>query len=227
MSTLMKANNICKKYSSSINHFELKPASISLEKGKIYVIKGKSGSGKSTLLNIIGGMDRPTSGSVFFNNNSFYDLADKVQSKIRSEKYGFVFQSFNLIPEMTVKENIELPRYFNKNLAIDDAKINNIAEELAIRSLLQSKPSQLSGGEQQRVAIARALITSPEIIFADEPTGNLDSSNSKVIAKLLVNAVLNRNTTLVLVTHEENLIEHEHVKLYMHNGELKLGEEHV
>ena len=104
MSILLKANHISKKYNSNINHFELKPSSVSLEKGKIYILKGKSGSGKSTLLNIIGGMDRPTSGGVFFNNHSFYDLSDNEQSKIRSEKFGFIFQSFNLVPEMTVEE---------------------------------------------------------------------------------------------------------------------------
>lgn len=227
MNILLKANNICKKYHSNANHFELKPSSVSFEKGEIYVIKGKSGSGKSTLLNIIGGMDRPTSGSVYFNNQSFYELSDKEQSRIRNEKYGFIFQSFNLVPEMTVKENIELPKFFNKNLLIDNVKISRLAEELGIKSLLNSKPSQLSGGEQQRVAIARALITSPEIIFADEPTGNLDSFNTQVIAKLLVEVVSSRKATLVVVTHEANLIDHPHIKLLMHNGELKTEDVHV
>ncbi|MBD2845510.1 ABC transporter ATP-binding protein [Paenibacillus sp. IB182496] len=224
MTLLIKTNNICKKYNSNINQFQLKPTSISFEKGKIYIIKGRSGSGKSTLLNIIGGIDRPTSGTVFFNNESFYDLSDNKQSEIRNKNFGFVFQSFNLIPELTAKDNISLPKHFNKNININDNKINRIAEELGIKHLLNSKPFQLSGGEQQRIAIARALITTPEIIFADEPTGNLDNLNSQNVAKLLIDLVSNRNVTLILVTHEENLIKHQHTKFFMHDGELKLEE---
>lgn len=222
MSILMEASSISKKYNQNSNYMELLPTSIKIEKGLIYVIKGKSGSGKTTLLNILGGIDKPTSGIVYFNQRSFYDLSDKDQSKIRNEKYGFIFQAFNLIPELTVFENIELPKHFNHDIKINKSDIVKLSEELGINALLNKKPFQLSGGEQQRVAIARALITNPEIIFADEPTGNLDSTNSKIIADLLVRIVAIRETTLVIVTHEEHLIENKHIKLTIHNGELKV-----
>ncbi|PWW00871.1 putative ABC transport system ATP-binding protein [Paenibacillus cellulosilyticus] len=222
MTELMKAVNICKKYVPSSDSMELRPQSLSLEKEKIYVIKGKSGSGKSTLLNILGGIDRPTLGSVYYNGQSLYDLPDKEQSRIRNENFGFVFQSFNLIPEFTVKENIILPKYFNRYSNITPASISRMAEEMGIGSLLNRKVYQLSGGEQQRVAIARALITDPEILFADEPTGNLDSETSKVIVNLLTRTVTSRRATLVVVTHEEKLIDCEHTDLTISDGKIKV-----
>lgn len=222
MSIILEASSISKKYNPNSTQIELLPASIKIKKGVIYVIKGKSGSGKSTLLNILGGMDKPTSGKVFIGPSSFYDLQDNEQSKIRSQKFGFVFQSFNLIPELTVYENIELPKHFNRFLKIDKSSILDLAEELGIFRLLNKKTFQLSGGEQQRVAIARALITNPEIIFADEPTGNLDVANSKIIADLLTGIVVTRKASLLIVTHEERLIEHEHIKLTLHNGQLNV-----
>lgn len=226
MTAIMKASMISKKYIPGSATMELAPCSLVLEKGMIYVIKGKSGSGKSTLLNLLGGIDKPSSGSVFFQGNSFYELSDKEQSKIRNENFGFIFQSFNLIPELTVQENIELPKYFNRSCDINPSRIASIAHEIGIGSLLRRKPHQLSGGEQQRVAIARALITNPDIIFADEPTGNLDTANSRIIADLLAGIVASRKATLVLVTHEERLIEHEHINLIIHNGQLKAEEQH-
>lgn len=224
MSILMEAENISKKYNLNSQYMELLPTSIKIEKGKIYVIRGKSGSGKSTLLNILGGIDRPTSGNVYVKENSFYNLSDEAQSKIRNISYGFIFQTFNLIPELTVFENIELPKHFNRHLKIKASDIIDISNELGIESLLYKKPFELSGGEQQRVAIARALITNPEIIFADEPTGNLDRINSKIIADLLVSFVVDRKASLIVVTHEEIFIEHEHIKLTMTNGELRVEE---
>ncbi len=220
----MESDSISKKYNPNSSYIELLPTSIKIEKGLIYVIKGKSGSGKTTLLNILGGIDKPTSGNVYFNQKSFYDLSDKDQSLLRNQKYGFIFQTFNLLPELTVKENIELPKHFNHNLTIKKTDIVELSKELGIDSLLNKKPFELSGGEQQRVAIARALITNPDIIFADEPTGNLDSENSKIIADMLVRMVTSRKTTLIIVTHEENLIEHEHIKLIIHNGKLSMEE---
>lgn len=224
MDILIEAKMICKKYNPNSKYMELAPTSLNIEKGKIYVITGKSGSGKTTLLNILGGIDTPTTGHVNINHKSFFDLSDTEQSKIRNQQFGFVFQTFNLIPELTVFENIQLPKHFNHNLKINYSDIEELSKRLGIDLLLHKKPFQLSAGEQQRVAIARALIVNPDIIFADEPTGNLDSENSKNIADLLVTSVVKRNTTLVIVTHEECLIHHEHIKLYMSNGTLRMEE---
>ncbi|GIQ68124.1 ABC transporter ATP-binding protein [Xylanibacillus composti] len=224
---LLNANFITKKYSSASTQAELQSLSYKFKKGNIYVIKGKSGSGKSTLLNILGGMDKPTSGSVYYKGRSFYELSDKEQSIIRNKEFGFIFQSFNLIPELTVQDNIHIPKYFNKDLQISSSSVEDLSHELGIYSILHKKPPQLSGGEQQRVAIARALITNPEIIFADEPTGNLDLANTTKIADLLVYLVASRNSTLILVTHEQNLIKHPHIELTLQDGVLKADEANV
>ncbi|PZD97574.1 ABC transporter ATP-binding protein [Paenibacillus sambharensis] len=218
MTALLKATGISKKYHPASNTPELALCSLTLEKGRTYVIKGRSGSGKTTLLNLLGGMDKPSTGSVYYNGKSFYDLSDREQSAIRNKNFGFVFQSFNLIPELTAYENIELPRFFNRNCIITSSAISTVAEEMKIGSLLHRRTYELSGGEQQRVAIARALITSPDMIFADEPTGNLDSAASRMVADLLVKTVKSRQATLVLVTHEDNLIYSEHIQLNIRDG---------
>ncbi|USB33580.1 ABC transporter ATP-binding protein [Paenibacillus sp. YPG26] len=226
MTVILKATGISKKYKALTNSAVISHCSIEIEKGKTYVIKGKSGSGKTTLLNILGGIDKPSSGSVYYQGRSFYELSDNEQSRIRNEDFGFIFQSLNLIPELTVYENIELPRFFNRSCKISGSDISNIASEIGIGSLLHRKTYQLSGGEQQRVAIARALITSPNIIFADEPTGSLDASTSKIIAELLTRTVKIREVALVLVTHEEKIIEEDHIELTINDGKIETLEEY-
>ncbi|MED4406613.1 ABC transporter ATP-binding protein [Heyndrickxia coagulans] len=226
MGALIEASRICKRYNQKSNNMELKETSLSIEKGKIYVIEGKSGAGKSTLLNILGGMEKPTSGKVYYKGKSFYDLKDSDQAAIRGEKYGFVFQSFQLIPELTVKENIELPLIFtNRQEKMD--KIAELARHLGIENQLHKLPDFLSGGEQQRVAIARALITEPEIIFADEPTGNLDSATTKKIIHLFTRLCNEKNITLVVVTHEKNLFEFPDNLFLVKNGRLQVAQENV
>lgn len=202
-------------------HTIIKQANISLEKGKVYVIEGKSGSGKSTLLSMLGGLEPPTYGKIMFKGKSFYDLEEDEQATIRGKSFGFVFQSFNLIPELTVKENIELPIHFitDKNLILN---IQDLTKVLEIDKKLNHKPAYLSGGEQQRVAIARALITNPEIIFADEPTGNLDYKTTKIIVDLLSKLNIERQITLVIVTHERGLINIPHTKFEMKDGQLRV-----
>ncbi|MCD4837583.1 ABC transporter ATP-binding protein [Neobacillus sedimentimangrovi] len=226
MSYIIRATDISKKYNSNYHQTVLKPTQFTIKKGAIYVIEGKSGSGKSTFLSILGGMEKPTQGKVFYKNYSLYDLDDKEQAKIRGEKFGFVFQSFQLIPELTVKENIKLPLQF-----IDPPKnkksVKELAEELGIISHLNKKPTFLSGGEQQRVAIARALITSPEVIFADEPTGNLDQFTSKIIVDVLTKLCTEQQVSLVVVTHEKNLFHHPHNLYTMQDGKLKVEFENV
>jgi ABC-type lipoprotein export system ATPase subunit len=223
---IIRATDITKKYNKNSNQNVLKTTQFSIEKGVIYVIEGKSGSGKSTLLNILGGMEKPTQGKVYYKNDSLYDLNDIKQAKIRGEKFGFVFQSFQLIPELTVKENIELPLQFIDNPK-NSRNVQELAEELGIISQLHKKPTFLSGGEQQRVAIARALITSPEILFADEPTGNLDQVTSKIIVDILTRLCIQQHVSLVVVTHEKQLFNHPHNLYTMQDGKLKAEYEHV
>lgn len=220
MSFILEAEKIIKKYNvnSTTNQFEAN--AIKIKRGVIYLIKGKSGSGKTTLLNMLAGLDKPSSGTITYEGISFYNLSDEKQSKIRNEKFGFVFQQYNLIPEMSVYENIKLPLYFNSKANENDEEITRLAEELDIKELLNNKAMKLSGGQQQRVAIARALITKPCIIFADEPTGNLDTETSKRVVNLLINSVKKRSTTLILVTHEEQLINVDHTLICIDSGKI-------
>lgn len=226
MSIILRTDGISKSFNTYNNHLVVKPTTFSVESGKIYIIEGKSGSGKSTFLSIIGGLEKPSKGKVLFEGKSFYDLDDNEQSKIRGKSFGFVFQSFQLVPELTVKENIELPLKFIKG---SDNKLNieELAIDLAIEKHLGKKPNYLSGGEQQRVAIARALITCPKILFADEPTGNLDEETSKLVISLLTKLSHKYNISLVIVTHEKDLIKGPHFLYKMHEGVLKVETNHV
>ncbi|RSK53960.1 ABC transporter ATP-binding protein [Bacillus canaveralius] len=219
-SKILRAESVHKVYEGNGNKSVLKPTSISINKGSIHVIEGKSGSGKSTLLSILGGMEFPSSGKVFFENRSIYDLADSEQAMIRGQYFGFVFQSFHLIPELTIRENIGLPLHFSKQKN-KDVVVEELAEQVGIAPHLSKKPSYLSGGEQQRVAIARALVSKPSILFADEPTGNLDEDTSQQIVKLLINYSYLNNTALVIVTHEKQLIKQPHNLYTMADGLLK------
>lgn len=221
MDIVLKAEEICKTYSTFNTQTVVKPSSFIVKKGEVYVIEGKSGSGKSTFLSMLGGLEKPSKGKVYFNNKSFYDLNDKEQSLIRGRSFGFVFQSFQLVPELTIKENIELPLKFMKsnkrNLNLDE-----LVDELGIKNHLNKKPNYLSGGEQQRVAIARALITCPDILFADEPTGNLDQETSSTVVNLLSKLSNKYNISLIIVTHEKNLIKGQHHLYKMNDGILKV-----
>ncbi|WP_026907597.1 ABC transporter ATP-binding protein [Paucisalibacillus globulus] len=223
MSILLNANEISKTFSNEL--VVVKPTSFKIEKGKIYVIEGKSGSGKSTFLSMLAGIENPTLGKVLYRNHSLYELTDNEQAQIRGKSFGFIFQSFHLIPELSVKENIELPLMFNQI----EKKLNTteLAERLEIEKLLDKKPFLLSGGEQQRVAIARSIITLPEIIFADEPTGNLDYETTKKIVNLLCKLSSDYGLSLVIVTHEKNLIKSNHHLYTMQNGELKVEHTNV
>ena len=189
-----------------------------VEPGSYWAVMGPSGSGKSTLLNIVGCLDRPTTGQYYLGGEDVSELDDDSLSQRRLARLGFIFQSFNLIAQLTVRENIELPLYY---LGWDPIRSAERADELALRVGLEGRighrPAELSGGQQQRVAIARALANDPAILLADEPTGNLDSTTSGQIMELL--AELNeQGKTIVMVTHESDIAQHADHQLHMRDG---------
>ena len=174
---------------------------VSFEKGKFTTIMGPSGSGKSTLMHCIAGLDSLTSGSVFIGDTNLSSLNDKQLTELRREKVGFVFQAFNLIPTLNAYENITLPLTLGKKKG-DSAWIDRVIDTISLRDRLDHRPSELSGGQQQRVAIARALASQPDIIFADEPTGNLDSKTGSEVLAFMRRAVSDLGQTIVMVTHD-------------------------
>jgi len=174
---------------------------VSFEKGKFTAIMGPSGSGKSTLMHCIAGLDGLTSGSVFIGDTDLSTLSDKQLTELRREKIGFIFQAFNLIPTLNAYENITLPLTLGKKKG-DPTWIDRVVDSISLRDRLDHRPSELSGGQQQRVAVARALASQPDIIFADEPTGNLDSKTGSEVLTFMRRAVTDLGQTIVMVTHD-------------------------
>ena len=182
----------------------LDQVNIKIYANEITAVVGPSGCGKSTLLHLLSGMDRPTSGKVLLDGEDIYSLNDRMLTKLRSEVIGFIFQKFNLLPDLTVIENITLPADLS-NIKYDREDLNYIIETLGLDERLDFFPRQLSGGQQQRVAIARALIKKPKIIFADEPTGNLDTKSGERFIEIMLDANKKLNLTFVIVTHNPDL----------------------
>lgn len=178
--------------------------SLEVENGKFTAIIGTSGSGKSTLLHCLAGLDKPTSGEVILGNKNIYSLNDDELSRIRRQEFGFIFQSFNLIPVLNVYDNIILPIQLDGKKE-DKEYIMNIIKKVGLEDQLKKFSNELSGGQQQRVAIARALSNKPAVIFADEPTGNLDSKTTEEVMSLLRSTVSELNQTLLMITHDENI----------------------
>lgn len=202
---ILKVENLTKIYGKGENKVEaLKNINLSVNKGEFAAIVGASGSGKSTLLHLLGGLDRPTEGKVIIDGENIYDYKEDKLAIFRRRKIGFVFQFFNLIPVLDVEENIALPALLD-NDKIDKKYLNEIIQLLGLENRRNHLPSELSGGQQQRVSIGRALLNKPSIIFADEPTGNLDSKNSKEVIELLKFTAKKYNQTLVLITHDINI----------------------
>ena len=202
---ILKVQNLCKTYGSGETKVDaLKKVSFSLEKGEFAAIVGESGSGKSTLLNCIGGLDVPTSGSVTMDGNNLFSMKEEERTIFRRRNIGFIFQSFQLVSELTVEQNISFPLLLNyrKPKAAD---VEEVLEMLGLTERRNHLPNQLSGGQQQRVAIGRALITRPKLILADEPTGNLDSKNSQDVMELLIKASRHYQQTILMITHNNNL----------------------
>jgi len=223
---LVRFENIHKIYEMGAQQVKaLNGVSVSFRKGTFWAIMGPSGSGKSTMMNILGCLDRPTSGKYFLEDEDVSTLSDDSLSDIRLKYVGFVFQSFNLIPQLTVQRNIELPLYY---LGLDAVASWQRAKEMAVKvglgDRLNHRPSELSGGQMQRVAVARALAGNPHIILADEPTGNLDSHTGEQIMELL--AELNREgKTIIMVTHETHIAAYAKSRLHMKDGFIDSVEE--
>jgi putative ABC transport system ATP-binding protein len=183
----------------------LRGITIDVPEGDFVAIMGASGSGKSTLLNLLGCLDRPTSGSIFLGDDDVSRLKDDDLSEIRASRIGFIFQSFNLIPQLTVLENIQVPLYYQHRLSSRDRqRCRDLAEMVGLADRLKHRPTQLSGGQQQRVAIARSLVNDPYFLLADEPTGNLDSVTAQEILDLLVR-LNGEGKTIIMVTHEPDI----------------------
>lgn len=201
---LLAIKNVSKTYKSkSLQVNVLKSISLSIDKAEMVAIMGPSGSGKSTLMNIIGLLDRPSTGTLQINANTVnLSLPDETLAQLRSENIGFVFQSFNLLPKMTALANVLLPTtYFKQMSANPVSRAKKLLDSLGLKDRIHHKPNQLSGGEKQRVAIARALINDPEIILADEPTGNLDSKSGKEVMSIL-HKLNQSGKTVIIVTHD-------------------------
>lgn len=202
---LIEVKSLSKVYGSGEAEVKaLKDVNLNIEQGEFVAIVGPSGSGKSTLLHLIGGVDKPSSGEVIIKGESIYKLKEKELSILRRRKLGFVFQFFNLIPVLTAEENIEMPVLLD-NGKIDKSYMNELLKLLGLEERRNHHPSELSGGQQQRVSIGRALANKPSIILADEPTGNLDSKNSKEVLELLKYCAKKYNQTLILITHDINI----------------------
>ena len=202
---LIKAKGLSKIYGSGENQVvALDKADLTIAPGDFISIMGPSGSGKSTLLHLLSGLDHPTSGSLTYDGQEIYTLSDKELSAFRRRQIGFVFQQFNLLPVLTARENILMPLLLDKKQP-DEGYLNQLAELLGLRERLDHLPHELSGGQQQRVAIARALIAQPEVIFADEPTGNLDSGSGGEVMELLKGIRERMGKTLVIITHDNRI----------------------
>ena len=198
---LLEVKNISKTYGNGETAVEaLKNVSFSVEKGQFVAIVGESGSGKSTLLNMIGALDAPTAGKVIIDGKDIMAMKDDAATIFRRRNIGFIFQAFNLIPELTVEQNIVFPLLLDYQKP-DKKHLDELLKVLNLENRRKHLPSQLSGGQQQRVAIGRALITRPSIILADEPTGNLDSKNSSEVIALLKDAARRYEQTIIMITH--------------------------
>ncbi|OAA92529.1 MULTISPECIES: ABC transporter ATP-binding protein [Clostridium] len=221
MDEILKVESLSKTYGKGENKVEaLKNVSFTINRGEFVAIIGASGSGKSTLLHMLGGLDRPTSGKVYIENEDIYKLNEEKLAIFRRRNIGFVFQFFNLIPVLNVEENISLPSLLDREKA-DKGYLDEVISMLGLKERITHLPSELSGGQQQRVSIGRALINKPALILADEPTGNLDSKNSKEVIELLKLSSKKYNQTLIIITHDINVAEQADRVITIFDGEIK------
>ncbi len=219
METILKLDGVEKVYhpGTNLECRALQPVNLEFCKGRFYAIVGKSGSGKSTMLHILGGLDRPTSGKVYLENQSVFDLKDKQLAMLRRRRIGFVFQAYNLLGEHTARENLCIPLNLDGRDP-DPAFFQEVTEALGIEKLLDKYPDELSGGEQQRVAIGRALMIQPAILLGDEPTGNLDPATGEEVLGLLKSLAARFGQTVILVTHDMELARQADTVIRLHAG---------
>lgn len=219
---LIELRNIYKTYyMGDIEAPVLKGITLSIKKGEFVALMGASGSGKSTLMNILGCLDHATSGEYWFEGREISKLSPDQRAFLRNHKIGFVFQNFNLLPRTTALENVVMPLSYTREVVSDNDAKQKAAEMLNLVGLgerLHYEPSKLSGGQQQRVAIARALINNPSIVFADEPTGNLDSKTSEDVLKMLQKLNTDEGITIIIVTHDPNVAQHTQRQIHIRDG---------
>lgn len=220
---LIETKNISKIYGEGESQtIALNGVSFSVNEGEFIAIMGPSGSGKSTLLHLLGFLDRPTDGEYYFNGDTVNHYSDEELSFLRNDQVGFVFQSFHLLPRVSVLENVKIPLIYS---GVQESMWNETAlqtiKSVGMQHRLNHRPSQLSGGEKQRVAIARALVNSPKIIFADEPTGNLDSKSGKVVMDILKRLNKEEGKTIILITHETSSAEYAERIIKMVDGQIE------
>lgn len=218
MENIVELKNVSRVYTSGDHELKaLDGVDLTLERGKFVVVLGPSGAGKSTLLNLLGGLDTPTSGKIIVDGTDISTLSGDDLAKYRAEKVGFVFQFYNLIPTLTVKENVALV----KEIAKSAFPAEKMIDEVGLSDHLNNFPSELSGGEQQRVSIARALSKNPEIVLCDEPTGALDSETGVTVLKLLLKMAKSYGKTIIIVTHNQNIAKMADVVVRVKNGKIK------
>lgn len=213
--------DVCKTYGEKRNLLHaLSNINLIIDDGQTVSIMGKSGSGKSTLLNLISTVDKATSGKIIYNGNEIQSISEKKAASLRINEFGFIYQSFHLIPSLNVYDNICMPSVFSKKKT-DYDYVQELSRDLGIDEYFKKKPAFLSGGEQQRVAIARALANKPKVLFADEPTGNLDSENGRKVIEILLDSTKKNNQTLIYVTHDEELAQMAERKIIISDGHLQ------
>lgn len=222
--SIINIENISKHYGTGDNEVKaLDNVSLEIQEGEFIAITGASGSGKSTLLHIIGSVDKPTSGRVLLEEKDIYAMNDDEQSKLRRKKIALIYQFYNLIPTLNVKENITLPTML-ENDKVDDNYLNELLDLLGLSNRVTHLPNELSGGQQQRVSIGRALLSRPKVLLADEPTGNLDSKNSREIMELLKTANEKYKQTIIMVTHDKELARYAKRIITIEDGKIAKDE---
>lgn len=220
MSIILEVQDLVKYYGTGENTVKaVDHTNLQIERGKFTAVVGRSGSGKSTLLHLLGGLERPDSGKVLIEQKDIYALKDDKLAKFRREKIGFVFQDYNLIPSLSVWENVVLPVGLD-NKKIKENEVNDILEKIGLTDKKKAMPNTLSGGQKQRTAIARALVANPAIILADEPTGNLDSQTELEVMNLLKKCVKQFGQTLVMITHDETIAQMADVVIVIEDGKV-------
>ncbi len=217
---MIRLQNIEKVYrTDTVETLAINNISLNINKGEILSVMGPSGCGKSTLLNIMGLLDKPTKGNIQIDGQTTEKLSDKQLAQFRNKKLGFIFQSYHLINDLTVLDNVELPLLYRKSTGKERRELASLAlEKVGLSNRMKHFPTQLSGGQKQRVAIARAIVGAPEIILADEPTGNLDSAMGNEIMEILLELNKRDGTTIIMVTHDENMAKKTHRLVRLFDG---------